>query len=89
MATEILAVGSANADSAEFTLSDTTLVFLKTAGGGAIPPNVRVQLLAKGSGGNKHVVIELNHRAPSVPLPAGTYIARRLKSFGSVGVERM
>ena len=90
MATELLPIANADADSADFTLADgeSATVHL-TTGGGSIPMDSLVRIQIKDSGGGYTSIARLDVRTHAVKLSSpGTYRARRHSSPHPVGVQR-
>lgn len=86
MATEILAIGTSDANSADVVVSSTLTVGLKASAGPVVDPAANVLIQLKDDGGNYFTVDILNQAKPAVSITAaGTYRFRRLGS-ASCGV---
>lgn len=78
MSTLILASGSAAANSDDFTLTESKLVFLVPAGGGQVHTKTQVDIQAKSTTNEYVTVATLNAgNLGAGVLPAGTYRAVR------------
>lgn len=86
MATEILAIGTSDANSSDVVVSSTLTVGLKTSAGPQVDGSANVLLQLKDDGGQYFTVDVLNQAKPAVLIAAaGTYRFRRLSS-SSCGV---
>jgi hypothetical protein len=88
MATEILAVGSAAASSADFVVAggSTATVALKAAAGPDVPGNSQVNLLLKADNNEYFLVDSLSSAKPALVIGPGTYRLTRVATGSSVGV---
>lgn len=85
MPSEILAIGSAVANSADVEITATTTVCLKDASGPSVSREAKVDILLKDDAGQYYKVGELTGGAPAqVIIGPGTYRFTRMggESFG-------
>lgn len=91
MATEILATGTAAADSSEVTVTAGTPVtlFLKKGSSGPVGSTVRAVIKIKSSGGFYHEVSALDgQRQAAVIDGPGTFIVSREETKEAFGVDK-
>lgn len=87
---ELIASGTTEADSADFTLTAGTsaTLYLKDAAGSSVPPLSTAEVQIK-SGTEYFTVGTLNIRAPAQVLTAvGTFRVRRMASAAAFGVDK-
>lgn len=88
---ELIATGTAQADSADFTLAagDSAVLYLKDAAGAQVGANSIARVQIKSADGQYFTVGELNCREVAKVLSgAGTYRVRRLASDEAFGVDK-
>lgn len=89
--TELIAVGTGAADSAEVTVTAGVPVkfFLKTTASGPAPVNARVTVKAKASGGTYHEIGALTGQYVSWQIDApGVYLFSRDAASDAVGLDK-
>lgn len=90
MATELIASGTAAADSADLTVAAGVpkTLFLKMAADGPVGSTVRAVIKIKSAAGTYHEVSALNGQRPAVILDgAGTYRISREETKEAFGVD--
>lgn len=88
---ELIASGTAQADSADFTLAagETATLYLKDAAGAQVGSESIASVQIKSSDGQYFTIGELNCREVAKVLSgAGTYRVRRLASGEAFGVDK-
>lgn len=89
---ELIAAGTAEADSADFTLvsGDQVTLFLKDAAGPRVPADAVAHVQLKSAGGEYFYVGHLDSYNPAKVLAApGTYRVRRLAVSAATGVDKV
>ena len=89
---ELIASGTAEADSADFTLAagDQATLFLKDAAGTTVNPHGVAQVHIKSADGEYFLVGKLDTAQPAAVLSApGTYRVRRLAAAVAYGVDKV
>lgn len=90
MATEILAAGTAPADSTDVTVASGSCVtvFLKTAASGPIPSDANFDIKAKSVGLTYHHAGKLTGVCPAMELGPGIWRVSRVSASSAVGVDQ-
>jgi hypothetical protein len=92
--TQILAAGTTQAASSEFTLAatDEVSIFLKSAGGATLPSDAQafVQIKSDDSPALWTTIGELNQREPALVLDApGTFRVQRQAVSVAIGIDKV
>lgn len=88
---ELIAIGTAQADSADFTLAagETATLYLKDSGGPQVSSTSIARVQIKSADGEYFNIGELNCREVAKVLSgAGTYRVRRLAADAPFGVDK-
>lgn len=89
---ELIASGTAEADSADFTLAagEQVTLFLKDAAGTTVNPHGVAQVHIKSADGEYFMIGKIDTSQPAAVLSApGTYRVRRLAAAVAYGVDKV
>ena len=88
---ELIATGTAQADSSDFTLADgqSTTIFLKDASSDSVPAQCAANVQIKSADSVYYTIHVITDRCPAIVLDApGTYRVRKQASITTFGVDR-
>lgn len=89
---ELIATGTAEANSADFTLAagDQVTLFLKDAGGPRAPQDAIAKVQIKSAGAEYFDVGQIDSNTPAKVLAApGTYRVKRMANSAAFGVDKV